>query len=94
MEVWVFHGQEARLASGVFSTREQAENWIRRYGLTGLLTSYPLGEGMYDWAVTNTPFRAKRADQTTPGFIGRFTSAYRPHEHFREGRGSTEREDT
>lgn len=82
------------MASGVFSTREQAELWIRRHGLTGLLTSYPLDEGLYDWAVTHTPFRPRRADQTTPGFIGRFTSAYRPHEHYREGRVSTGREDT
>ncbi|OWL98346.1 hypothetical protein CBQ26_02600 [Deinococcus indicus] len=85
-EIWVFHAEGAALASGAFSTREQAELWIRRHGLTGLLTSYPLDEGMYDWAVAHTPFRPRRADQTTPTFIGRFTSGYRPHEHYRDGR--------
>ncbi|MET4105942.1 hypothetical protein ABIB60_001290 [Hymenobacter sp. UYP22] len=42
-EVWVFHGAGSRFTSGVFTSRQQAEEYIQQYQLSGILTKYPLG---------------------------------------------------
>jgi hypothetical protein len=84
--VWVFNGAKARLASGVFSSRENAEAWIARHKLTGLLTEYPLDFGAYDWAVQHGLFRPKRPDQGTGEFIGAFTNPHLQHFHYEDGR--------
>jgi len=39
---WVFHGNGARFASAVFSSKEAAEDWIFRNKVTGMLTKMPL----------------------------------------------------
>ena len=49
--VWVFVGEGARFPSGVFASVVEAEAWIGLHGLTGVLTEYPVGEGVYDVAV-------------------------------------------
>ena len=46
--VWVFHGEKASFASGVFRSVERAETWISKYGLSGVLTAYPVDEGAFD----------------------------------------------
>jgi hypothetical protein len=85
--VWVFTGAGARTwyPSGVFSTREKAEEWIAQHGLSGTLTQYPLDTGSYDWAVKEGAFRPMRPDQATPEFIQGFASGYR-HFHYERGR--------
>ena len=45
--VWVFHGANSRLSSGVFSSLDKAEEWIRKNGLSGILTQYPLDVSPY-----------------------------------------------
>jgi len=67
-KVWVFHGEGARFASGVFSSKELASAWIARHGLSGLLTVYPLDEGAYQWAVNSGNFVPKTPDQRTAEF--------------------------
>src|SRR5688572_8986529 len=47
----VFVGAGARLPSAVFATRQLAEAWIALHQVTGLLTAYPMGQGVYDWAI-------------------------------------------
>lgn len=63
--VWVFNGG-GRFPSGVFSTREKAEAWINKHGLTGVLTKYPLDEGAWGWAIREGYFTPTRDDQKTP----------------------------
>jgi hypothetical protein len=82
--VWVFNGGGA-FPSGVFTTQELAEIWIKRNRLTGTLTAYPLDVGIYDWTVEKGYFKPKRDDQKTPGFIGRFSSAWQQHYHYEDG---------
>lgn len=79
--VWVFNGGGA-FPSGVFSTRETAEAWINKHGLTGVLTKYPLDEGAWDWAVREGHFKPHREDQKTPRFIQRFACG---QEHYHYG---------
>jgi purine nucleoside permease len=82
--VWVFNGGGG-FPSGVFTTRELAEQWIERNHLTGTLTAYPLDMGVYDWTVASGYFRPKRDDQKTPHFIARFSSAAQEHYHYENG---------
>jgi hypothetical protein len=70
--VWLFHGEGGKFASGVFSSRENAERWIQAHRLSGVLTRYPLDEGSYQWALANGTFTVKRAAQSSPEFIQRF----------------------
>ncbi len=84
--IWVFHGENSRFASGVFSSRELAEAWIQEKQVSGVLTGYPLDVGVYDWAVAHEFFKVKREDQKSPHFIARFTSASQPHVHFEDGK--------
>lgn len=84
--VWVFNGERSRLPGGVFGSRAEAEAWIERHGLTGLLTEYPVGVGVYEWAIASGRFTPKRPDQQTGEFIGRFTSASLAHVHYENGK--------
>jgi hypothetical protein len=84
--VWVFTGPQARFASGVFLNKEAASKWISQHKLTGILTKYPVNEGVYDWAVKNNHFAPKREDQTVPDIIARFTCASLEHYHCENGK--------
>lgn len=78
--VWVFNGDGgAGFPSGVFASRASAEAWIRQNKLTGVLTEYPLGVGVYDWAVQRNLFVPKRPEHSSPKFIGGFSSAHQSH---------------
>jgi hypothetical protein len=85
-EVWVFHGAGAQFASGVFASRADAESWIARNQLTGLLTAYPVGVGVYDWAVDSGEFKVTKDKHRHPQFIGSFTSGAQEHFHYENGR--------
>ncbi len=84
--VWVFHGAGGRFTSGVFSTKENAEDWIEKHKLTGILTLYPLDQGAYDWAITNKSFKPQKKAHYTPFFIQKFSSASQNHFHYFEGK--------
>ncbi|WP_426670215.1 DUF7710 domain-containing protein [Mucilaginibacter sp. McL0603] len=83
--VWVFHGAQGRFASGVFTTLEKAGHWIKKHSLTGVLTEYPLDEGVYDWAIENELFDVKKDNQREPAFIQSFTTASQEHFHYENG---------
>ncbi|WP_165251068.1 DUF7710 domain-containing protein [Paludisphaera soli] len=55
--VWVFMGEGASHPAGVFADEGSARLWIRNHGLTGILTEYPLGRGVYDYAIERGWFR-------------------------------------
>jgi len=84
--VWVFVGEGSRLPSAVFSTKESAETWIERHRVSGILTAYPVGAGVYDWAIDTGRFRPKSDEQKTSSFIGRFTCAFLEHSHYVDGK--------
>ena len=68
---------------GVFETREQAEQWILRNKVNeGCLTKYPLGEGLYDFAMRKGYFTPKKEHQFTPKFISTFSCASLEHYHY------------
>ena len=73
--VWVFKGGQTGYTSGVFSTKEKAEEWITAHQLSGTLAAYPLDVGVYDWAVQNGYFKPKDEFHRTAQWIGGFTTA-------------------
>jgi hypothetical protein len=83
--VWVFHGENARFAGGVFASLPDAEAWIRRHRLSGLLTEYPVGTGVYDWAVERGTFSPGKPKHREPAFIGAFAGNAQQHFHFENG---------
>lgn len=85
-QVWVFHGDGARHASGVFATREDALAWIEQHRLTGLLTAYPLGVGAYDDAVARGHFKPSREHHGQPSHIAQFSPGRTEHVHVVDGR--------
>jgi hypothetical protein len=82
--VWLFHGDGGRFASGVFSTYENAERWIRIHHLSGILRRYPLDDGAYQWAVSNGTFVVKKEGERSAEFIQRFADGS-VHHHFERG---------
>lgn len=80
--MWVFHGSGGRFASAVFTTRDKAEAWIHQYDLTGVLTRYPVDQGVYNWATEKQLFRPTKSEQTEAEFIQRFTSGSQEHYHY------------
>ncbi len=63
IEVWVFHGAGSRFTSGVFTSRQQAEEFIQQYQLNGILTKYPLGISVYDWAQQEGIFQPTKPER-------------------------------
>jgi hypothetical protein len=49
--VWIFHADNGRFASGVFTSQALAEERITKHELSGVLTLYPLDMGVYEWAI-------------------------------------------
>ena len=81
--VWVFTGG-GTFPSGIFSTRQNAEAWIREHRLNGCLTRYPLDVGAYEWAVREGYFVPKRDEQITPDYVARFACGHE-HYHYESG---------
>jgi hypothetical protein len=52
----------------VFSSKESAEAWISKNGLTGALTKYPVDIGMYDYATSMGHFEPSRPEHETALF--------------------------
>ena len=84
-KVLIFVAPGAIFPSGVFSSLIDAENWIAKHGLTGALTEYPVGVGVFDWAVASGKFKPKPNKQINASFIGQFTTAAMTHYHYENG---------
>jgi hypothetical protein len=84
--VWVFNDAKDNFPGGIFTDLDRAERWIGEHSLSGTLTAYPVNTGAYDWAIAEGIFRPSRPHQTSPEFIGRFTSASMNHHHYEDGR--------
>ncbi|MBF9263997.1 DUF7710 domain-containing protein [Paracidovorax cattleyae] len=84
--IWIFNGENSNFPSAVFSRIELAEEWIAKYKLNGVLTSYPIDQSVYDWAIINGYFIPKNEKEISPQFIGKFSSASQEHIHYENGK--------
>ena len=84
-EIWIFHGENAKFSSGVFTERHLAELWIRENKLSGLLTLYPVNVGVYQWSIANNLFQPKKEHELSSAFVQKFTSAAQEHYHYGNG---------
>lgn len=83
--VWIFVGEKAPFPSGVFEELDDADSWIRKHRMSGVLTRYPVGTGVFEWVVDNG-YVAPPPEKTFDGHrISRFSSAYLPHHHYEDG---------
>ncbi len=87
--IWIFVGAHGRSPGGAFNSIDLAEAWIKKHGLSGTLTAYPIDQGCFDWAVEHgltgmkpETLEGKRSD---PSFIGSFTTAGQEHHHYEKG---------
>jgi hypothetical protein len=83
--IYVFTGEGGSFPGGVFSERQIAVDWIKKYSLSGVLSNYPIDIGLYDWAIENKYFEVKKENQKEAKFIGKFTCASVEHLHFENG---------
>ena len=83
--MYVFIGEESHFPAGIFTTLENAEGWIKKYSLTGILNIYPVDIGLYDWAIAKDFFTVKNDYQKESRFIQRFTCASMEHFHYENG---------
>ncbi|AYA02628.1 hypothetical protein BEN74_07015 [Acinetobacter sp. WCHAc010034] len=84
-QVYIFNAHKSGFASAVFSSYRQAEGWIKRNYLSGILTEYPLNQSCYDWAKAHGHFKERSAIDRAPIFIAKFVSAYQKNWHFSHG---------
>ena len=82
---WLFHGIGGSFASGVFETKDLAEEWIKENSLYGTLTKYPVNKGIYNQAIEKGYFTITKEYQVEGGFIQKFTSASQEHYHYECG---------
>jgi hypothetical protein len=87
--VWIFNGYKSQFPAGVFESVDQAEIFIKRHSLSGILTEYPLGVGVFDWAIENGFFAPKTVEKSLPKFVGQFTSGAQEHFHYENGENLT-----
>ncbi len=86
--IWVFHGTGAQFASGIFQSVGYAESWIRKWGLSGVLTVYPLDEGAFDWALRTgaVDMKPETAEKHRRDSTKHQTYAWSPHHrHYEKG---------
>lgn len=83
--VFIFNGAGAQFPGAVFSEYGIAVNWIKKHSLTGVLTSYPIDTGVYDWAIEQGSFKIEQDHHKESKFIQKFTSASLKRYHFEDG---------
>ena len=82
--VWIFHGDRARFASGVFDTLDAGLAWAAERQVTGILAEYADG-GAYDVAVSEGRFTPSKAHHGTADHVAAFGPGLR-HIHMTGGR--------
>lgn len=82
--VWIFHGYDARYASGVFETLDTGLAWAGQHEVSGILTEYPFG-GAYDVAVSEGRFTPSKEHHGTADHVAAFSPGLR-RIHLTDGR--------
>ena len=85
-KVWVFMGDSAPHPCAIFSSKKDADKWITKNNVSGVLTQYPLNKSVYDWAREYGYFEPASDEQKSPRFIAKFSSAYAEHYHYEDGK--------
>ena len=85
-KIYVFTGKGANFPGGIFNDKKNATEWIEKYALSGVLSTYPIDKGLYDWAIENEYFEAKKEYQKEAKFIEKFTCASIDHFHYENGK--------
>lgn len=83
--IYVFNGNENSYPSGIFLSKENALEFIKKYELSGVLTLYPIDISVYDWVLDKGYFKIKQDYQKKGSFISKFSSAYLKHWHIENG---------
>lgn len=84
--IYLFNApDQSKFCSGVFTSVEIAEKWIRVNKLSGILTAYPINIGVYGWAILNGLFSPKGEKHQTPEFKSGFSTASQEHYHYENG---------
>ena len=85
--VWIFKGPKRFPAfpSAVFLSLALGEEWVSKNAASGTFTRYPVNTGVYQWAIDNNLFKAKKEEHRQPNFIENFTTAYQEHYHYENG---------
>jgi hypothetical protein len=81
--MWVFHGENARYAAGVFATAAEGLTWAATNHVTGVLAEYAVG-GAYDVAVREGRFTPSRPHHGGPDHVAGFSPGLR-HFHIIDG---------
>ncbi|HEY6505812.1 MAG TPA: hypothetical protein VIZ28_17680 [Chitinophagaceae bacterium] len=84
--IWIFTGSKGKFPGGVFTDKQLAEDWIQKHRLEGVLTLYPINEGVYDWSIRSNYFLPTKEKEKSPDFIGSFSSASQEHYHYLDGK--------
>lgn len=87
--IWIFVGEGGRFPSSAFQDLDEAEEWISKHALTGLLSAMPIDQGLFEWALEHDALNLKpealAIKQYDQSFIGTFTSASLEHYHYENG---------
>ncbi|MGB4272141.1 MAG: hypothetical protein WBJ44_07070 [Propionicimonas sp.] len=84
--VWVFNGARATFPVAVFHTKEQAAEEVRRRGLTGTITAYPLDWFSIEWAAAKGFYKEPISGKgITSEMIERYVSERQEHFHYENG---------
>jgi hypothetical protein len=89
--VWVFNSSEAASAfpSGVWRTKETAEEWIHEVRASGTLSAYVLDESAWESNVRMGHLKLSKPERATIAFMRRFTTAI-DHAHYEDGRSASQ----
>lgn len=85
--IWLFIGD---VPSAAFTKKQKAIKWIETNMLTGVLTSFPLDESCFDWAISKNALTLKpdkiKEKKSDPHFIANCLPASLEHYHFKNGK--------
>lgn len=83
--IWIFQGEGADCCNAVYEKKSDAEIYIKKFSLSGLLVKMPLNVSVYQWVIDCGYFSPTREYMTKPHFIQTFNSAYLEHYHYSNG---------
>lgn len=84
--VWVFNGARASFPAGVFHSREEGEEAVRRNRLTGTITAYPVGWISFEWAKEHGFYSEPISGRLpTSETIQKYVSERQDHFHYENG---------
>ena len=85
LTVWIFHGEEAQFAAGVFHSKSDGLAWAAKHGVSGILTEYPVGDGCFDIAVRDGHFRPSKPHHGSTAHVAAFSPGWTKHIHLENG---------